>query len=755
MRSSLCLCLCALAAALAAPAAWGEEPFPRPPELEPAVEFWKRVYTEVDTDAGLLHDRRYLNVVYEVVEFPPDSSPAERERIERARKRHYRSILARLASGDRGNLDAEAREVLKLWGQDVSDATLRRARHRLRLQPGQADRFRAGVARSGRWLPKIRETLEDAGVPQGLAALPHVESSFNPESRSHAGAAGLWQFTRTTGRRYLRIDDVVDERLDPLRATEAAARLLEHNRHVTGSWALAVNGYNHGAAGMRRAVRRVGTRDIATIIRENRSPTFGFASRNFYPAFLAALEISRNPEVYFPDIDYAEPLEAMSVEAPAFLPISAIEKVYDVHRTTLRELNRGLRASVWDGRKLVPRGYKLRLPEASGPRDRDALLAALDAGDLAYEQRRDRHHTVQRGQTLSAIAARYDVSTGTLMSVNDLASPHRIRPGQRLRVPGVAPTASGGVRDGVYTVQPGDTLSEISDRFRVSMEQLAEENDLANSHRIYAGQKLRIAHFGERDRRLAASEDPEPDTAGETGEDGPASEGAGDSEPGRPFGEHDELSADPSDYVVAPDGTIEVQAAETLGHYAEWLNTRASELRRLNGLSYGEPVIIGERLQLDFTKVSPERFEQRREAHHRLVQQAFFERHRIVGTETYTVQTGDSLWSLSGIRDNVPLWLLRQHNPDLDADSLKPGMEITIPRVEVRDTGEADLQQALLKKQHCPDVPTFPTLTRTDSGSPASGDPRRGIVARDEALDWLRLNDRSEEGLAGSMAGRC
>ena len=99
---------------------------------------------------------------------------------------------------------------------------------------GQADRFREGLERSSQWEAHIAQTFASQGLPPELAVLPHVESSFDPTAYSKVGAAGLWQFMRSTGRRYLRIDDAVDERMDPFRATEAAAQLLDYNYRVPG-----------------------------------------------------------------------------------------------------------------------------------------------------------------------------------------------------------------------------------------------------------------------------------------------------------------------------------------------------------------------------------------------------------------------------------------------------------------------------------------------------------------------------------------
>ena len=136
-------------------------------------------------------------------------------------------------------------------------------------------------------------------MPKEIAALPHVESSFNPAAYSKVGAAGLWQFMPSTAKRFMRVDSLVDERLDPYSATEAAANLMLYNYRLLGTWPLAVTAYNHGPGGLRRAQEQLGTSDIAVIVKRYQGATFGFASRNFYVSFLAALEVDRNAEKYF------------------------------------------------------------------------------------------------------------------------------------------------------------------------------------------------------------------------------------------------------------------------------------------------------------------------------------------------------------------------------------------------------------------------------------------------------------------------
>lgn len=207
-----------------------EDPMPRPPELERDVQFWIRVYTEVDTNGGFIHDEHNLGVVYEKLHFSPNTSPRERERLVDQEKAKYTAALRRIiATPEGGSLSEDDQRIKDLWGSEGTPSRLKDAIDEIRFQLGQADRFRAGLIRSGAWQTHIAETLANPGLPSELAVLPHVESSFNPAAYSKVGAAGLWQFMRSTGRRYMRIDNAVDDRLDPFRATEAAAQLLAYN----------------------------------------------------------------------------------------------------------------------------------------------------------------------------------------------------------------------------------------------------------------------------------------------------------------------------------------------------------------------------------------------------------------------------------------------------------------------------------------------------------------------------------------------
>lgn len=501
--------LLALMIALAAVAAPGAgalatESLPRPAGLEPDIGFWRSIFAEVSTEEALVHDNRYLGIVYEKLDLSDLQSDGARQRAMDAAKTRYSKILTRLAAGDRSNLGADDRRILALWAGRPGNVTLRAAADRVRVQQGLSDRFLEGYVRSGRWEDHIRDSLREAGVPQMLAALPHVESSFNPEARSYVGAAGLWQFTAGTGRRFMRIDSAVDERRDPFRSSEAAARLLKANYGELDSWPLAITGYNHGTGGMRRAIRAVGTDDIETIVRNYAGPAFGFASRNFYVSFLAAEEVERNAEKYFGPIRRDPPEKLTTIKVPAYLSASTLEQTLGVPRETLQAYNPSLLPAIWMGKKYVPQGYTLRLPDTVP--DAHARLAEIPGAERRTAQISDpkpRTHRVRSGETLSGIAARYGTSASRLASLNGLSKRNLIRTGQVIKLPGSSvatnsqprssPQPSSKSSTKTYVVRRGDNLAIIAKRTGVPQRQLMAINSLDNPNRIFPGQRLRLA----------------------------------------------------------------------------------------------------------------------------------------------------------------------------------------------------------------------------------------------------------------------
>lgn len=375
-----------LAVGIPAPNAWVPGALPYPAQLAPQVRFWTRVYTEIDSSHGFLHDARHLDVVYRTVVLPAGLSRASERAQLRPQAQRIADILAKLGRGERQNLTPEQGAVLAAWPAETPDAVLRKAAHEVRYQAGQKEKFLAGLLRARLWKPYIQEIIDSHHLPRELAALPHVESSFDSLATSKAHAAGMWQFTPATAKRFMRMDAVIDERFDPLIATRAAAALLSENFRRTGAWPLAITAYNHGAEGMRRAVRKMGTTDLPTIIDGYNHRTFGFASRNFYTELLAAWEVSTHAEKYFGPLQTLMTPRYVTVRCDAYYTAATLAQAFDVDIPTLQAHNPALRPAVWRGRQLVPQGYALRLPEQMVVQHTPAALQARLQG-IAAERR--------------------------------------------------------------------------------------------------------------------------------------------------------------------------------------------------------------------------------------------------------------------------------------------------------------------------------------------------------------------------------
>jgi membrane-bound lytic murein transglycosylase D len=419
--------------------------FPQPPALDRDVNFWIRVYTEIGTNAGFLHDQYNLGVVYETIQFEPDLSARQRERLVTAARDRTIAALKRIGTAN-GPLSPEDQHIRDMWGPGYTPARILSAVEDIRFQLGQADRFREGLLRSGLWQAHIVQTLKDLGMPPELGVLPHVESSFNAAAYSKAGAAGLWQFMRSTGRRYMRIDSAVDDRMDPFRATEAAAQLLSFNYRLLGTWPLALTAYNHGAEGMRRAKEQLGTDDIVKIVRDYHSPSFGFASRNYYVSFLAALTVDRNPEKYFGPVRKESEAKFQEVTMPGFVTVSALTHALHMSADELRRLNPALLPACWEGRRRVPQGYVLRLPLNGPPWTSELLARQLSPTDLQARQTVPERRKVMKGESLASIAGDYGMRPGELARLNGISARTRLRPGRFLRVPEANPVRVAAVR---------------------------------------------------------------------------------------------------------------------------------------------------------------------------------------------------------------------------------------------------------------------------------------------------------------------
>jgi membrane-bound lytic murein transglycosylase D len=679
MRAALVLLLASSGSGFAA----GEElpdPFAQPPQLEQDVRFWIRVYTEVTTDQGLLHDDWNLGLVYEVLRFDPAASPAQRERRVTEAKTRYTALLRRFAAGSTDDLTAHERRILHAFGEKAAPADFHDAIERIRFQLGQADRFREGLIRAAVWEKQIARTLSQHGVPPEIAALPHVESSFNLAAYSKVGAAGLWQFMPGTAKRFMRVDSVVDERLDPYSATEAAANLMLYNYRLLGTWPLAVTAYNHGPGGLRRAQDELGTSDIAVIVKRYQGATFGFASRNFYVAFLAALEVDRNAEKYFGPITRLPDTDSTPVELPDYVPVAALAKAFKVDLGALRVLNPALRPPIWNGARWVPRGYGLRLPGTPPQAEIAAAWDRLPPTQRYVAQRNDGSHKIRRNETLAGIAAASGVSLSRLLAANGWSTDHAVTKGEAVRIPPPPSRAeiAGGSAVVAAEVPASAAPTAAASTPAASTPSVSTPTAAASTVRVPASPGVAAPSTALPGPVTEAAPPAAARMAATPRE--PVSQRQTDSNALLPVAAPTE-NPDPTDYGVRADNTVIVQAEETLGHYADWTQVSSQALRALNKLHKNAMVTLGHKVKLDFSKVSAEQFAATRRDYHHHLQEDFFAGHRIAGTENYSVRRGESLWAIAQQHADLPIWLVAQYNPDVDFSDVRPGTAITLPRV--------------------------------------------------------------------------
>jgi peptidoglycan lytic transglycosylase D len=350
------------------------------------------------------------------------------------------------------------------------------------------ERFGMWISRSGRYLPMIQRIFRERGLPEELAYTAMIESGFSPRAVSRVGAKGMWQFMEATGRRYgLVIDRWLDERLDPVRSTMAAAEYLGDLYGLFGHWFLAQAGYNAGEARVGRAIQRARTSDFWALTQTRHLPD---ETKLFVPQILAAAVITRAPTRYGFDVTLESPLAYDEVTTRRPLDFDTIAGLAGVSAEQIRDLNPALLARI-----TPPFGsYTLRLPPGAGPRFDAAIRAAPPSSLPTWVV-----HRIGRNQSLAEIARLYRVTTQRLSELNHLPG-GRLRGIRELVVPAVSgptavATAATAPAPGVpreVVVRRGDTLSAIAARHRVTPQALARLNGMDLDDPLAVGARLRL-----------------------------------------------------------------------------------------------------------------------------------------------------------------------------------------------------------------------------------------------------------------------
>jgi membrane-bound lytic murein transglycosylase D len=488
--------------------------FPRSALLAPKVAFWTDVFSRHSEFQSVIHDQRQPERIYAVLDFrdaAARSGPAEARRLQRkaevqAKRElddHLRRVHQLRDTPDR--LSPTEQKVRDLFAGSDDPDRFRKAVGQFRAQRGLKEKTERALQVSGQYLPKMEQVFADHGLPLLLTRLPLVESSFNVEAYSKVGAAGLWQFIPSSARIYMRLDEAVDDRRDPWTSTQAAARHLKEDYAELGSWPLAITAYNHGRAGLARGLRQINGSTLEDLIERWNGPRFGFASRNFYAEFLAAVDVERDHREHFGEIQRHDPIEFEVVQIHHYVPYDVLRACAGLSEAEFRTLNPGYRPEVLDGRLYVPPHTSIRVPVGRGESFMAAYLALGD--HQRFDQQRFYYvrYRVQRGDTLGGIAQRHGVSVSSLKQANAIGSRNFIRAGQVLRIPPrsgarmVQVAAHGEGADGVtylhHQVRQGQSLASIARQYRTTIDKLRQLNGLDDTHLLQAGSTLRVPSY--------------------------------------------------------------------------------------------------------------------------------------------------------------------------------------------------------------------------------------------------------------------
>lgn len=606
--------------------------FPNYRVISSNVAFWEKIYSHYSLTEAVIHDSNDLSKIYEVIPILGEDLPGSariNSLFEQQVKDKYRAILTSLA-GRRPSTSEERRVAALFSGQNSARQFLIAAEN-VRSQKGQKERFLAGVINSGSYMQEIKRIIRAYNLPEELAYLPHVESSFNYRAYSRVGAAGIWQFTKGTGSEYLRIDYTIDERLDPILATHAAAKYLKNSYRSLNNWPLALTSYNYGLAGIHRAVNEQGSYE--NIFIHYNKGHFKFASRNFYPSFLAAIKVAKQLEADR-NVKLASAQSTRYLKLPGYVHIKDISNHFGISQDTLKSLNPALRASVISGEKRIPKGSVIRLPAG---KKTNQLLASIPPSFYSRDQNPSLFHRVQKGDTLSSIARHHGVSLKSLMTANNLDQYATIYLKQKLRIPHKGAAVAKTKKNVPKIIAPGKakTITSVHDP----------------TIPIFLATKKRH----------------------------PSGNG------------YDYLPIkDPTIYNVFNIhqknnkiyGYITIQPEESLGLYKNWLNTTTTAILALNKLSPQATVTPGQQLLLVFDQLPPTRFEEKRLDFLKETEEDFFSAFTVIGQKRYRVISGDTLWDLCYNKFDIPLWLLERYNSTINLTRLSNNQELIIPIVQ-------------------------------------------------------------------------
>ena len=528
--------------------------------------------------------------------------------------------------------------------------------------------FERLMAVSEFYFPLFEEAFDKQNVPLEIKYLAVVESALNPKAVSRVGATGLWQFMYQTGKQYgLKIDSYVDERSDPLKATEAAAQYMKNMYAIFGDWDLVLASYNSGPGNVAKAIRRSGGQQNYWNIRKNLPKE----TQGYLPAFLATMYIYEYHKEHGIKPEKA-PIKQFATDTVMIkrqMSFKQISELIDIPVAQLQILNPSYKLNV------VPayndQTHFLRLPQ-----DKMAVFTSNESKIYAYVDReanlrerpfqivrpivtqdsvntfqrlaqaKVRYYRVKRGDNLSTIAQKYDVAVEDLKKWNNIRG-NKVAYGKNLKINGVEADQKSTVvakveidkkgiqkdslatpTNSIYVVQKGDNLSNIAKKFNVTVAELQDWNKLTTKS-ISLGASLQVVK--------------------------------------NPI--HNEVIAEP---VERKDIAYSVQKGDNLGSIAKKFGASVEELKQWNNLTsnaiaIGNSLIVAKNeIVIDTNKVAIASFKKKEQYPSTASKES-----------EYYVKKGDSLYSISKKYPGVTISDLKKWN-NITGEELKPGMKLKI-----------------------------------------------------------------------------
>lgn len=670
--------------------------FPIPAIITDNISFWKKIYSDVSLEQGLLHDRDFPLIIYERLSVK-GKSPAAQNSFIAEKRTEYETMIIRIRDSSGVKLSQKEKELKALY--EKYPGSINDAEKRMRFQLGQKERFVSGIERSYVYLDTISAILKKYGVPDELKYLPHVESSFDHEAYSRVGAAGMWQFMRSTGKLFMRVDYLIDERLDPIKSSEAAAKLLKQNYSALNSWALAITAYNHGVNGMKRAVEATGSKDFGVILQKHESPTFKFASKNFYACFIAAIHLADSAEFYFPSIVRAKPVQVKTVPISKNIQPSVLIKQLGISEDVFRKHNPAFRPIVFSQQRHIPAGYAVNVPVKTKTTDytvavkKDRVTPKTETGVFTG------YYTIKSGDNLIGISQKFGIPLQQLIKINGLSKIDRIFAGQVLRLPSDYQIDSNtvSIAQSKTTSAESKTIDEQAFHDPIEVAVTMEAVSVDSSDTVASVQSETGTVYTDSSTLYVDSNtlsipsdtlvsiDPLPaDSSVVTFVKQQADTG---SSPSVQRGKFFDASLYDLEIILSPGGasvTIRVTANETVGHYAEWMNVSVASIIRMNkksrllklGMQYEIPVGP----QSDLKKFEISRLE-----YHMGLEEDFYSRYEVSGVKDYVFHPGETIWKICE-QKQIPLWLLWKYNPKANLSSIRKGIRLRIPEIVAKNS---------------------------------------------------------------------